>query len=68
MPDDLKKRGGRDRKRIAVGQDYELRDWAKKFGVSPEVLRDAVAKVGDDAAKVEAHLKARKGSKTAASG
>jgi len=65
MPDDLKKRGGRDRKRIDVGQDYELRDWAKKFGVSPEELRDAVAKVGDDAAKVEAQLKARKGAKTA---
>lgn len=36
MPDDKSKTGGQDRSRINVNEDYELRDWSKKFGVSPE--------------------------------
>ena len=35
MSDNLQNRGGQDRKRIDVHQDYELRDWAKKFGATP---------------------------------
>ena len=42
MPDDTKQRGGQDRTRIDVSEDYELRDWAKKFGVTPERLQEAV--------------------------
>lgn len=57
MADDKTKSGGRDRKLIDVNQDYELRDWSKKFGVSSEELKKAVAAVGNDAQKVEAHLK-----------
>jgi hypothetical protein len=57
MADDLTQSGGRDRKRINTSQDHELRDWANKFGVSPEALKKAVAAVGDDADKVQAHLK-----------
>ncbi len=60
MADDLTKRGGQDRTRISLSQDYEVRDWAKKFGVSEDELRKAVAAVGSEAAKVEAHLKGRK--------
>jgi hypothetical protein len=65
MSDDLKKSGGQDRKRINVNQDYELRDWSKKFGVTPDELKKAVAAAGDQADKVEAHLNkgARKGPK-----
>jgi hypothetical protein len=37
-----------------------VRDWAKKFGVSEDELRKAVAAVRNEAAKVEAHLKSRK--------
>ena len=33
-------------KRINVHDDYELRFWSKKFGVSPNELRCAVSKVG----------------------
>jgi hypothetical protein len=36
MPDDKSKSGGQDRLRINVNEDYELRDWSKKFGVTPE--------------------------------
>jgi hypothetical protein len=60
MADDLKQSGGQDRKRINLQQDYEVRDWAKKFGVSADDLRKAVAAVGNEAAKVEAHLKGRR--------
>ena len=61
MADDLKNRGGSDRKRIDVNQDYELRDWADKFGVTKERLKEAVQAVGDNADKVEQHLKSGAG-------
>jgi hypothetical protein len=57
MPDNLQQRGGRDRQRIDVHQDYELRDWSKKFGVTPERLKEAVQAVGNESAKVEQYLK-----------
>src|SRR4051794_13532349 len=46
MSDDHKKPGGQDRSRINVNEDYELRDWAKKFGVTTERLKAAVRAVG----------------------
>ncbi len=60
MADDKTKPGGQDRKRISLSEDYEVRDWAKQFGVSEDELRKAVGAVGNDAAKVEAHLKGSK--------
>jgi hypothetical protein len=59
MSDDKSKSQGQDRQRINVNQDYELRDWSKKFGVTPEELKRAVAKVGDRATDVERELKAK---------
>jgi hypothetical protein len=56
MSDNLQNRGGQDRQRIDVNQDYELRDWSKKFGVSKERLKEAVQAVGDRADKVEQFL------------
>jgi hypothetical protein len=61
MADDLTQRGGQDRTRIDVGQEHELRDWSKKFGVSPDELKRAVAAVGTESSKVEAHLRQRGG-------
>ena len=60
MADDQKSIGNPDRQRINVNQDYEVRDWAKKFGVTAEELKTAVAKVGNQAADVESHFKNRK--------
>jgi hypothetical protein len=43
-----------ERRRINIHEDYELRFWSKKFGVSPNELRCAVSKVGvfaDDVAR-----------------
>jgi len=45
---------GRDR--INVHLAYELRQWARKFAVTPEDLKAAVNAVGDNARKVEEHL------------
>lgn len=56
MADDLSKRGSPDRDRINVNEDYEVRDWAKKFGVSPDDLKRAVQQVGDRADAVRLHL------------
>jgi hypothetical protein len=62
MSDDTRNSGGQDRKRINVNQDHELRDWSKKFGVTPDELKKAVSSVGDRAEAVEKHLKQRDGS------
>ena len=57
MSDDKSQSQGQDRQRININQDYELRDWSRKLGVTPEQLKRAVAKVGDRADDVERELK-----------
>ena len=57
MPDDKNKVGKADRDRISLSEDYEVRDWSEKFGVSAEKLRRAVKEVGNGAKEVEAFLK-----------
>ncbi|NBW08189.1 MAG: DUF3606 domain-containing protein [Caulobacteraceae bacterium] len=56
MSDDKTKTGGQDRDRISLSDDYEVRDWATKFGVTEKALRDAVARVGDRAEDVRREL------------
>ena len=56
MSDNLSARGPQDRSRINVNEEWELAYWSKKFGVSPEQLREAVAAVGVSAAEVEKHF------------
>ncbi len=60
MSDDKQKSGGQDRTRINVNEDYELRDWSKKFNVTPDELKRAVASAGTKAEDVERHLKGGK--------
>ena len=55
MPDKAKI-GYPDPDRIDVSEDYELRNWSQKFGVTPEQLMDAVQKVGPMVADVAKHL------------
>ena len=57
MADNKQARGGSDRERIDIHQDYELRDWARKFNATPDQIRDAVGRVGDLASNVEMDLK-----------
>lgn len=57
MADDKTKTGQQDRSRINTSEDYEVRDWSKKFGVSADELKKAVKAVGPMSKDVEAHLK-----------
>jgi hypothetical protein len=56
MADDPSKRRGSDRQRINVHEDYELRYWSEKFGVSRDELRRAVEQVGPMVQDVARHL------------
>ena len=57
MSDDKSKRGPQDRSRINLNEDYEVKYWSQKFGVSEERLREAVHKVGTSPEAVEKELK-----------
>ncbi len=56
MSDDKTKRGPPDSKEINVNEPYELRDWAKHFGVTEQQIKDAVKAVGVSASAVKKHL------------
>jgi hypothetical protein len=56
MSDDTALRGPQDASRIALGEDYEVRYWTDKFGVSEDELADAVKAVGNSADAVARHL------------
>lgn len=58
MTDDKNRTGNPDRQRISLSENYEARDWAKKFGVTEDQLRRAVEKVGNLASDVERELRA----------
>lgn len=55
MSDDTSKTG-QDRKLISLKEDYEVRDWCKSLGCTPEQLRAAVKAVGNSAEAVRAYL------------
>jgi len=59
MSDDKKQAGAADRSRINVNEDYELRDWSRRFNVTPEQLKAAVKAVGPSAAAVEKQLRGK---------
>jgi hypothetical protein len=46
MADDKTKTGRIDRARINVNEEYELRDWSAKLGVTSWEVKAAVRKVG----------------------
>ena len=57
MVDEKTLRSPEDRSRIALGEDYEVRYWTDKFGVSRQRLEEAVRAVGNSATAVEQYLK-----------
>jgi hypothetical protein len=57
MADDKRKTGKPDRDQINVDEDYELRDWSKRLGITPAQLTAAVAAVGPMAEDVRRYLK-----------
>ena len=60
MSDDKTQRGGQDRERISLAEDYEVRDWTQSLGCSEEELRAAVPAVGHSVEAVRAHLAGKK--------
>jgi hypothetical protein len=61
MADDRSQSHGQDRQRINVNQEYELRDWSRSLGVTPERLKEAVRACGSDRAdKVREYLRTDK--------
>jgi hypothetical protein len=59
MSDDKNQRAPQDASRVAMGEDYEVRYWSERFGVSRERLQQAVEAVGNSADRVEEYLKER---------
>ncbi len=59
MADDKTKRGPQDRSRINLSEDYEVRYWTDKLGVSKSQLEDIVRQVGSSASAVEEALRKR---------
>ncbi len=56
MSDDKTKTGPQDPKFVNVNEDYELRYWSGKFGVTSDQLKAAVKAVGTSTNKVAEHL------------
>jgi hypothetical protein len=60
MPDDKTKQA-QDRKRISLREDYEVRYWTERLGVSREELARAVEDVGPNADDVAKHIRSLRG-------
>ncbi|MFC7536413.1 DUF3606 domain-containing protein [Sphingomonas sp. GCM10030256] len=61
MADNKSKRGGSDRSRVAAGEGYEVRYFARKHGISREQAEQLIAKVGNDREKLNAAAEKLKG-------
>ena len=57
MADNTGEIGRQDDARINVNQDHELTYWSRRFGVSRDRLREAVARVGPLVRNVERELR-----------
>ena len=60
MSDDKQKTAPQDRAQVNSGEDYEVDHLAKKHGVSPDTVRQAVQAVGKSRQKVEEYLRNHK--------
>lgn len=56
MSDNTALRGPQDRSRVNMSEDYEVRYWTEKFGVSKERLATAVNEVGSSVSAIERYL------------
>jgi hypothetical protein len=54
--DNLSKKDQRDRSKINMHEDFEVKYWSKELGVSKKQLQTAVEKVGNSAAAVRKEL------------
>ena len=51
------KKGPQDRSKINLHEDYEVRYWSERFGVTQEKLGEVVKKAGNSIEAVERELK-----------
>lgn len=56
MSDNLRLRGQPDRSKVNIHEPWEVDYWTRKWGVTAQQLRAAVAAVGVGAAAVARHL------------
>lgn len=63
MADDKSKQDGRDRSRVAGNEDYEVRYFAERHGLTPDQVSELIAKHGNNRDVLEA--KAAKLTRTA---
>ena len=54
MADDKSKRGGSDRRRVAGGEGYEVKYFARKHGISKDQAQKLIDQVGNDREKLNA--------------
>jgi hypothetical protein len=59
MADDKSKTRPQDASRVNIHERYEVEYWTKRFGVTPERLKEAVEKAGTSVNAVESELKRR---------
>lgn len=59
MPDDMRGQGARDRSRINVHEEEEVRHWTKELKISKERLKEIVARVGVSANQVREAIRTR---------
>lgn len=59
MSDDKSKRGQQDRSRINLHEDYEVRYWTDKLGISKAELEELVRDFGSSSTAVETELRRR---------
>lgn len=61
MADDKSKKGFRDRNQVSADEDYEVEYFAKQEGITPQQVRELIAKHGNNREKLERAAKTLKG-------
>ncbi|QKC98309.1 DUF3606 domain-containing protein [Mesorhizobium sp. NZP2298] len=61
MADDRSKRDFRDRDRVSADEDYEVEYFASKAGITPQQVRELIAKHGNNRDKLEREAQALRG-------
>ena len=56
MSDNKDMVGGPDRTRVAGSEDYEVGDFARRHGITPDEVREMIARVGNSREALEREL------------
>ncbi|MER8903763.1 MULTISPECIES: DUF3606 domain-containing protein [unclassified Mesorhizobium] len=59
MADDKSMRDFRDRNRVSVDEDYEVRYFAKQHRITPEQVRELIREHGNDRKRLEREARKR---------